>query len=155
MQRFTLKAAWTSNENLASAIGESGAERFLRVKSGEASPELVTYLHEQEDYNLFAQHMLNGTKLLDSLYKGIESRTDGEKSALKKTAIEKIVASLDTVSFHSPKYAGRFRNGELPNNAYFLSFVRYDSQKDDMKKTLEEKFGGNISAYLNSLKEKD
>ena len=147
-----LKSSVDFNENLASAVGEVGAEKFLKSKFGVNSLQLGTYLNEQEDYNRFASHMLAGTKLLDSLYLAIKNKSVEEKILLKKEMITMISESLDTISFHNVKYQSRFKDDDLPNNAYFMSFMRYDSRKDETKKTLNEKFGGNIRAYLQSLK---
>jgi predicted aminopeptidase len=147
-----LKSSVDFNENLASAVGETGAEKFLRSRFGENSLQLRTYLNEQEDYNRFANHMLAGTKMLDSLYKTFENRPPAEKLAIKKEMIQNIVNALDTIPFHNDRYKKRFKGEEFPNNAYFMAFMRYDSQKAEMKKTLNEKFNGNISAYLQSLK---
>ena len=146
-----LKSSVDFNENLASAVGETGAEKFLAFKYGVASKELETYLHEQEDYNRFAKHMLEGTRQLDSLYHSMESKPDLEKEKLKTEMISSIVVSLDTISFFNSRYKTRFNNETLPGNAYFLSFVRYDAQKEEMKKELNGKFGGAIKSYLSSL----
>ncbi|MCX6275667.1 MAG: aminopeptidase [Bacteroidetes bacterium] len=148
-----LKSSVDFNENLASAIGETGAEIFLASKFGIQSAQLETYRNEQEDYNRYAKHLLGGTKLLDSLYRSIENLADVEKESLKKDMIQRIVNSLDTIPFHNIKYKTRFEKEELPNNAYFLSFVRYDSQKEEMKRELNEKFKGEINSYLNFLNE--
>jgi len=147
-----LKSSVDFNENLASAVGETGAEIFLRSKFGKDSRQLVTYLNEQEDYNRFANHMLTGTKLLDSLYLTFENKNEEAKLQLKKEMISRITGSLDTIPFHNMKYKNRFKNDELPNNAYFMSFMRYDSQKDEMKKVLNEKYKGKIRDYLESLR---
>lgn len=147
-----LKSSVDFNENLASAIGETGAEQFLQSKYGAHSTELKTYINEQEDYGRYAKHMLDGTKLLDSLYLSFENNTVNEKESLKKELIRSIVQSLDTIPFHNQKYKTRFGKDELPNNAYFLSFVRYDSQKEEMKRELAVKYRGQIKAYLNFIK---
>ncbi len=147
-----LKSSVDFNENLASAVGETGAEKFLASKYGTQSSQLTTYLNEQDDYNRFAKHLLAGTKLLDSLYKAIENKTESEKELQKKKQITEIISALDTVSFHNSKYKTRFKDAELPNNAYFLSFVRYDSQKDEMKRELNEQFKGEIKQYLEYLR---
>ena len=146
-----LKSSVDFNENLASAVGETGAEEFLISKFGIASPELINYKNEQDDYNRFAKHLLAGTKLLDSLYKAFGNKTDEEKEKLKEGMIRKITEALDSIPFHNMKYKQRFNNGNLPNNAYFLSFVRYDAQKEEMKKELSEKFGGSVKKYLESF----
>lgn len=150
-----LKSSVDFNENLASAIGETGAEKFLASKYGVDSRQLETYCNEQEDYNRYAKHLLGGTKLLDSLYVSIVNLPDAEKRVQKKELIQRIVNSLDTIPFHNTKYKTRFVNNELPNNAYFLSFVRYDSQKEEMKRELNEKYEGRIALYLNYLKSKN
>ncbi len=147
-----LKSSVDFNENLASAVGETGAEKFLAYKYGSTSSQLETYKNEQEDYNLFARHMLSGTKLLDSLFTLIKSKPDTEKETLKNKMIAVIVASLDTVPFYNVKYKTRFSKDDMPNNAYFLSFVRYDSQKDEMKRELNNKFGAEIKVYLDYIK---
>jgi predicted aminopeptidase len=148
-----LKSSVDFNENLASAIGETGAEKFLASKFGIQSQQLENYLNEQEDYNRYAKHLLGGTKLLDSLYQSIENLSDAEKESLKKEMIMRIVNSLDTIPFHNTKYRTRFAKEELPNNAYFLSFVRYDSQKEEMKNELNKKFKGEIKSYLSYINE--
>ncbi|CAN5630621.1 aminopeptidase [soil metagenome] len=149
-----LKSSVDFNENLASAVGETGAEKFLAFRFGTQSIQLETYRNEQEDYNRFAKHLLGGTQELDSLYKAIDNKAASEKEKLKIEMIQKIVSELDTVSFHNPKYKTRFDKEELPNNAYFLSFVRYDSQKEEMKRELTKKYMGNIRSYLLSLENK-
>lgn len=62
--------------------------------------------------------------------------------------ILKIISSLDTVSFHNTKYKTRFEKNHLPDNSYFLSFVRYDSQKQELKKELDEKFNGDTRLFI-------
>lgn len=150
-----VKSAVDFNENLASAVGETGAEKFLISKFGRQSIQLAAYLNEQDDYNRFAKHMLRGTQRLDSLYKAIENKSVAEKEKLKSEMISSIVASLDTIPFHNSKYKSRFGESDLPDNAYFLSFVRYDAQKEEMKTELNKKFYGDIKSYLLFLKNKN
>jgi hypothetical protein len=81
---------------------------------------------------------------LDSLYKTFDGLNAATKDSLKSEMIESIVLSLDTVSFYNKKrYASLFEKRK-PNNAYFMNFVRYDSQKEEMRKELNSKFKGNI-----------
>ena len=148
-----LKSNVDLNENLASMIGEEGAIRFLKFHFGENSPELLDYLYRKEDYDLFSKQMLIGRDKLDSLYKKIENDDEAQKSNLKTQLIREIVLSMDTVSFQRKKRYNTLFDERLPNNAYFMNFVRYDSQKEEMRKSLTEKFNGNISAYLESIKE--
>jgi predicted aminopeptidase len=149
-----VKSSVDFNENLASAVGEEGAEKFLIAEHGDSSTELLEYRNRNEDYNRFASHMLSGAKQLDSLYQSFtQNETRGKKATLKQQLIGEIVSSLDTVSFHNKKrYAKIFSVNHLPNNAYFLGFTRYDAQKEEMKKELREKFHHDIKKYLYELK---
>jgi predicted aminopeptidase len=150
-----VKSSVDFNENLASAIGEVGAEQFLRAHFGDSSEEVIRYRFYRDDYNSFASHMLRGNDKLDSLYKTFSASDDGNsRSEKKKETIKSIVATLDTISFHNKSRYLRIFSEALPNNAYFLAFKRYDSQKEEMKAELKEKFAGNIKSYLDYLKEK-
>lgn len=140
------------NENLASMIGEEGAIRFLTSTYGKDSDQLKEYIYRKEDYDRFAQHMIRAHHALDSLYKEIASQPDSIKAIKKDEMIASIVESLDTVNFHhANRYSGLFEQRK-PNNAYFLNYIRYDSQKDKMKTDLFQLYGGNILRYLNSFK---
>lgn len=144
------------NENLATFIGDRGAERFLLSAYGAHSDEYVTYMNEDRDYILFTDHMLRGAVMLDSLYQTFDANDPVEKkSALKREAIERIVQDLDTLSLSSdaPKPSQRFAE-RLPNNAYFLNFIRYQSKQDIFQEELEKQFGGDLRAYIEYLSEK-
>ena len=148
-----LKSNVDLNENMASVCGEVGAMRFLEHQFGKESAEVKDYLSKKEDYDLFARFMLNGTSKLDSLYLSMADSSIIVKRALKELLIRQLVKSLDTVQFHS---SSRFKNifeNELPNNAYFLNFVRYDSRKTELKKQLTVEFNGDIRKFLDYLKE--
>jgi predicted aminopeptidase len=142
------------NENLASAIGEAGAEKFLRHYYGPDSPQLNYYLLRREDVDMFSNYMLESAKKLDSLYQRIENFDDGIKMDMKQAMMTQIVSGLDSLPFHFPeKYKNIFAD-QLPNNAYFLNFIRYDAQKAEMTADFRDKFGGNIPAYLKAIAEK-
>jgi len=150
-----VKSSVDFNENLASAIGEIGAEHFLKSKYGDSSEAVLRYRNYRDDYNYFAAHMLRGIDKLDSLYKTFTATDDEQtKSKKKKLTIEQIVNSLDTISFHNKTRYMKLFSGTLPNNAYFLGFRRYDSEKEEMKIELRNKYNGNIKSYLQSLQKK-
>ncbi len=126
------------NENLASFIGQQAAADFLRLKYGPQSDELYDYLKELHDDNNYRDHILRGKETLDSLYQSFNNENDiDSKNNLKKRCIEKIVSSLDTVTFHSDKYRRIFLKA-IPNNAYFMSFNRYYAYDDELNELLEE-----------------
>jgi predicted aminopeptidase len=150
-----LKSNVDVNENLASVCGEQGAIHFLTSMYGDSSKELKSYLQRKEDYDRFSKQMLIGTQLLDSLYKTFGDSIVIIKKAAKNRMIKSIIQSFDTISFNSSsRYKGIFKDN-FPNNADFLSFVRYDSQKDEMKRELVQRFNGNIHLYIEDLRKKN
>ncbi len=147
-----IKSDVNFNENLASAVGEAGAVQFLNHHFGPGSPQLEEYTFRKEDAELFSRQMLLATKDLDTLYQRISELDDSLKYKFKFDRIQNFIKSLDTLAFHRPeRYSGMFKN-KLPNNAYFLGFVRYDSQKAEMRKELKNSFGDNISRYLEVIR---
>ena len=144
------------NENLATFIGDRGAEAFLLSAYGPDSDEYITYMNEDRDYVMFADHMLRGSEKLDSLYQTLSDADSFEKkSRLKKEMIQKIVHSLDTLSLSgaSPKPSQRYQEF-LPNNAYFMNFIRYQAKQEIFEKEWRNTFQGNLQAYIEYLSAK-
>jgi predicted aminopeptidase len=143
------------NENLANFIGDAGALEFVRYKFGKESKQYFEYLYEDDDYTLFAEHMLRGTKLLDSLYATFEEKQSvDEKNRLKEETILKVVISSDTLSLKLvEKPSERFIN-RLPNNAYFMSFVQYEAKQNYFERECEVRFNKDLKKYLEYLKRK-
>ncbi len=143
------------NENLASAVAEAGVVHFLNYYFGAGSTQLKDYLLRKEDASLFSHQMLMATKILDTLYLRIEKLDESLKYKFKQDRIQEIVNSLDTLPFHFPqRYERSFEKG-LPNNAYFLSFIRYDAQKGEMRAELMNVFNDNIGKYLEAVRTRD
>ena len=144
------------NENLATFIGDRGTEQFLLSVYGPDSPEYSTYMNEDRDYILFSDHMLRGAEKLDSLYKSLNENDPIEtKRRLKMEMIRQIVDSLDTLSLRGStiKPSARFRE-HLPNNAYFMNFMRYQAKQDVFDREWKSKFGGNLRAYIEYLSDR-
>ena len=144
------------NENLATFIGDRGAEQFLLSVYGPDSEEYTSYMNEDQDYVMFADHMLRGAEKLDSLYNAMDEDDPIEvKSRLKKEMIEKIVLSLDTLSLSrtSPRPSLRYQEN-LPNNAYFMNFIRYQAKQDVFLEEWKTRFGGDLKAYIEYLSDK-
>jgi predicted aminopeptidase len=144
------------NENLATFIGDRGAEKFLLSQYGAASKEYVSYMNEDRDYVMFSDHMLRGSEKLDSLYKTFRHDDPVDKKLrLKKEMIQRIVDSLDTLSLseNSQKPSNRYQN-KLPNNAYFMNFIRYQSQQDIFDREWRNQFRGDLKAYIEYLSDK-
>lgn len=144
------------NENLASFIGDRGAERFLMSTYGAGSEEYIQYVNEDRDYIKYSEHMLRGAGKLDSLYNTFA--TDDPvafKMKRKKEMIQRIVNSLDTLSLRGtrPRPSLRFQH-KLPNNAYFMNFVRYQSKQDVFLEEWKQEFGGDLKSYIEYLSKK-
>lgn len=144
------------NENLATFIGDRGTEQFLRATYGPHSQAYRSYMNEDHDYKLFADHMLHGAEKLDSLYHTMDADDPvEEKRRRKEDMIRQIVNSLDTLalSTKSPRPSQRYQEN-LPNNAYFMNFMRYQSKQDVFMKEWKNRFGGDLRAYIEYLSEK-
>ena len=142
------------NENLASFIGDRGAEAFLQFRFGHNSPQYIEFVNDDKDYATFVNHVLHGTSLLDSLYENINHESITKKRVLKEAMITRIVDTMDTLSLSPGKKPSRRFREKLPNNAYFMSFIHYQSEQSDLLKEWQQSFDGNLKAYIIHLKEK-
>ena len=144
------------NENLATFIGDRGAEKFLLSVYGADSPKYISYMNEDRDYVMFSNHMLRGAERLDSLYNTFsDDLAISEKSRRKKEMIRRIVNSLDTLSLHGNNSKPSLRYQEqLPNNAYFMNFMRYQSKQEMFEDEWNNNFGGDLKAYIEYLSKK-
>jgi len=147
------KDSLTFNENLASFIGEQGAKLFLVKKYGRDSEEFMTYANSERDAQLFISHCLNGISALDSLYNTFNSDLSiAKKDSLKKAYMITWVAQLDSIPFFNNEiYHSRFEK-DLPNNAFFMAFERYDSKKEAFGNQLTAEFEGDLKAFINFYK---
>jgi predicted aminopeptidase len=143
------------NENLATFIGDRGAEQFLISKYGTQSKEYRQYMDEDKDYVKYVDHMLHGAGVLDSLYNTFsETELVTDKKAKKDTMIRAIIENLDTISFRLPeKPSARFK-GKIPNNAYFMNFRQYQSQQDTFFREWRADFRSDLKQYIKYLADK-
>lgn len=142
------------NENLADFIGDTAAYYFLKYKFGEESKQYMDYLHSDQDYRKFTRHVLRGTQSLDSLYQTLNPEDSFEAKKAKKMAmIERIVTSMDTLHLYNPRSSTRMKK-HLPNNTFFMSYRLYKAKQDVFGVELDEKFGGDMRAYIKHLTNK-
>lgn len=148
------KDSLSYNENLASFIGEKGAIRFLNYKYGGNSVNIRRYIDDEDDYMKFTNHMLSGTRKLDSLYRSFTVEMDDAlKSKKKQSMISKIIHSVDSISFKNPRRFSGLFSEQLPNNCYFLSFHRYFSKIKQFEIQLKKEFNGDLRAFIRYKKE--
>jgi predicted aminopeptidase len=143
------------NENLASFIGDRGAENFLISRYGIESTQYKTYIGEDKDYLRFADHMLRGAEALDNLYNTMNEKDPvKEKLKRKKEMIQKIVTTLDTLTLSLNQKPSQRYKDKLPNNAYFMNFRRYQSKQDFFWREYKERFHSDLKAYIHYMSEK-
>ncbi|MEQ9592412.1 MAG: aminopeptidase [Cyclobacteriaceae bacterium] len=142
------------NENLASFIADTAAFDFIKWKYGAQSKEYLVYLDETQDHAKYSNHIMRGSQSLDSLYGLLHGESEEFKQARKEEMIKKIVASMDTLTLKEFKIPTSRFNKNLPNNDYFLAYLRYGSKQDNFKAELHEKFTGNLRLMVKSYEKR-
>lgn len=140
------------NENLASFIGDKGAVMFMENKYGSNSQEVLNYKYKMKDEEMYIDYALESASRLDSLYKAVKDWSIDEKKRAKEEMYESIKKDFSQLKFLSNRYEGFYENLK-PNNTYFMSFLRYNSQLDELEDEFQRDFKGDINLYLAYLKE--
>ncbi len=141
------------NENLASFIGVQGAIQYLTMNHGVDSEQLKNYLYNKEDYRKFTEHILAGTNGLDSLYDSFSVELNEEQKLFQKEKlITEICNRIDTISFSNNRYDDIFRERK-PNNAYFMSFLRYYSTGDSLMSVWKNQYDSDLKEMINDYVE--
>ncbi|GAB3022659.1 aminopeptidase [Spirosoma pulveris] len=155
-----IKNSLEYNENLADFVGEYGALRFLGQKYGKNSVPYRDYLATKVFYEKYDEHILHGTRMLDSLYKSFKPTTPTVvKDSLKWQTIRQIVVSSDTINDQRTATQARsvkkrsWGKLNLPNNAYFIGYLTYRKQQNRFRQEFESRFGGDFKRYLTYLKQ--
>lgn len=146
------------NENLATFIGHEGAKNFLKDEFGAGSKAFKDYEARLHDRNLFTNHILKGADRLDSLYNTFSEDMDSlQKARKKRHMIKTIIESADTLDFSNrgnyPRLIARLsKEGELPNNTYFMSYRRYRKDQEQFRKMFRQKFDQDINKMIDAFK---
>ena len=152
-----IKNSLEYNENLADFVGEYGALRFMAAKYGSGSAQYKEYLADKSFFDRYDEHVLRGTRKLDSLYHSFTpSMSIPAKDTLKWQLIRQIVATSDSLydqREQSMLKKRRLNRKNLPNNAYFIGYLTYRKQQNRFRTEFEQKFGGNFTRYLTYLKQ--
>ncbi len=124
------------NESLASYAELEGSIQFYREKKGENDPffqKYMLYIKERKQLNEF---LILKAQEIHKLYAG--SAPEEEKILKKEEFIENFRKELVTVSsgYHILR-PQKTAEGTI-NNAFFLSFLRYDSGEDHFSELFEK-----------------
>lgn len=146
----------TFNENLASFIGDKGAQKFLIQKYGKDSKEYRKYEHGKEDSKRYNDYILESTKRLDSLYqligKGNSEETTRQK---KKELIKDIALGVYHIKLHDPKNYFKYTLQAFhEGNAFFMTFSRYDSQYEIFDAEYKKYYNSDLKLYMEAMKGK-
>lgn len=139
------------NENIATLIGDYGAARYAAMKHGQNSYVYRNYIINREDYQKFSQHLVLGAKQLNQLYKEMEQQNMPlpRRDYQKKQFIQKIIQSLDTVSFHKKElYLNHFYETNFPNNTYFISYLQYRSYQKELEQELKNQYNSDLTQFV-------
>lgn len=157
-----IKNSLEYNENLADFVGEYGATRFMAFKYGLNSEVYRAYLAERVYDEKYDEHILRGTRKLDSLYRHFGEQTPvSVKQRLKTELITQIVETIDTLTYGSVReqlpqpQTKKRKTGKLklPNNAYFVGYLTYRKQQNQFRTEFEKRFNGDFKRYFSYLKE--
>ncbi len=143
------------NENLATFVGEKGAEKFLQLKFKSDSSKINNYLKQREDEEIFGNYMLSSMDTLIELYKQLTKTKLSlqQKYAAKYNKIASLLAGVKNLPLHNKKkYEWNFFSDPLPNNTYFLSYSNYRKKQTVFETTLTGKCAGNLKLFVHSQK---
>jgi predicted aminopeptidase len=151
-----VKDSVTFNENLASFIGDKGAEIFLLNYFGKNSKEYLNYEFHKADELIYNEYILKSTARLDSLYNLMgKGNTEASTKAKKKELITEIALGVNRLHLHNKKRFFKYTlQAFKEGNAFFMAFSRYDSQQDLFEKEYKEKYHSDLKQYLEAMKEK-
>ncbi|OFY82573.1 MAG: hypothetical protein A3F72_00365 [Bacteroidetes bacterium RIFCSPLOWO2_12_FULL_35_15] len=146
----------TFNENLASFIGDKGAEQFLIRKFGINSKSYIDYEQSKTDEKIYNEYILKSAARLDSLYHLLgRGNSEEDTRREKKILINEIVVGVYRLPLYKKQLYFNFSlQAFSEGNAFFMAFTRYDSQYDLFEKEYKEKYNSNLKKYLNAMKEK-
>ncbi len=146
----------TFNENLASFIGDKGAEKFLLFKYGIPSKQYITYVQKKADEKVFKNYILKSKNRLDSLYSSLTATASEQiKKEKKNKLITQIVRGVNSLPlFKKRGYFNYSLQAFSEKNAFFMAFDRYDSQYEIFEKEYSKQFDSDLRKYIVFLKKK-
>ena len=144
------------NENLATFIGDKGAERFLKFRFGITSKELNEYHTFLSDIELFSRFMVKTSKSLQDFYILMpENLNDKQKTKLKSKKLNDIIGDLKQLPYQNPNRIKKImaKQKEI-NNTFFTDFLMYRKSTVSMEKDFVKNYKSDIKLYIQSQKNK-
>lgn len=142
------------NENLADFVGDEGAKLFLIQKYGKDSPEYARYESNKVYREKYYAHILRGARQLDSLYATFTPQmTSPQKDTLKYRLIGRIIHVADKLTING-KPSPLEWEGPLPNNTFFMDYIRYRARQNQFEEEFRTKFNADFKKYFDYLKKK-
>ncbi len=143
----------TYNENLASFIGNIGAQKFLKDKFGANSKELTALNVFLEDMELFTDYMITESKELELFYSNIPNVDTLSMKNMKSRKIKSIILGLCDLPFQNTKLPDHIV-GQLDqiNNTFFTDFLTYKKQSKSMLIDFENNHNSSVNSYIEQQK---
>lgn len=141
------------NEEIATFIGNRGAEQFVKNRYGEQSPQYQEIFERREDRKQFTHDILMLKEKLETLYR--QDITDEEKREKKGHTIVEFQETFQKTyesSYQTDRYAG-FADIEV-NNAY-ISINSVYHTADDIYQRLYEHTGSCLKTMIDLVRPLD
>lgn len=143
------------NENLATFIGEIGAEKFLTHKFKDDSNVLTNYINHRKDNRIFSEYVVTSVAKLDSLYKDVDfiSLTYPDKLRLKYQKIALIVLHISKLPLKNhQRFEWNLQDKRLPDNTWFLSYSDYHALQPEIYQVYYDSCNSSIRELINHYK---
>lgn len=143
----------TFNENMASFIGNQGAQLFYAHKYGKDSKEYRDTIQTLKEQKIFAHFMNLAAKELEKVYQ--QKLADSDMLKAKQAKIKELKARYvkDILpQIKTPGYAG-FEKQDW-NNALMMSYLHYNAELDKLE-AFFDKQGRDIPKMMEFLKQPD
>jgi predicted aminopeptidase len=141
------------NEELATFVGRSGAERYLSERYGVDSEELAAYQKQRNDSGIFSGFLLESARRLEAVY----SRNDLDRESILEIK-QRILAErkaeyalLASTELSDSMYA-HFEMA-LVNNAYLDLYRLYEEDLSLYQQYFDTVAGGNLREFVARLME--
>lgn len=138
----------TFNENLASFVGRMGGIRFLEMKYGVSSHDVIDYQNRLSDSEKFTRYMKEGANQLDSIYKTMEGQPEDVLKEAKNKFISSFITNIDTIKFIDPERYMKIVDSKRINNARFISFLNYRERQEEFALMLNQQFHGDLHNFI-------